>query len=329
MVRITAKCKQLQQLTNLIEPKFTAVQSVVAAQADRLNIDADLVGRLITGQFPQWADLPIRPVIPGGWDNRTFHLGDAMTVRLPSAADYAKQVEKEQQWLPRLAPHLPLPIPTPLAMGAPAEGYPWSWSIYQWLNGGPASVEPIADRRLFATNLARFLIALQRIDAAGGPPAGRHNFYRGGPLATYDAETRLAIHALGDKIDARAVSQVWEAAMAAAWSGPPVWVHGDVAAGNLLVEHGRLSAVIDFGSSSIGDPACDLAIAWTFLEGDSREAFRAALPLDAATWARGRGWTLWKALIVYAALPGANPQDADQSARIIDDLIAEHRRLAA
>jgi aminoglycoside phosphotransferase (APT) family kinase protein len=303
--------------------------SATTPQADKLEIDADLVGCLVTGQFPQWADLPIQPVTLGGWDNRTFHLGDRMSVRLPSAAHYAKQVEKEQQWLPRLAPHLPLPIPTPLAMGAPAEGYPWSWSIYRWLSGGPASVEPIADRRLFATDLARFLIALQRIDATGGPLAGRHNFYRGGPLATYDAETRQAIDALGDKIDARAVSQVWEAAMAAAWNGPPVWVHGDVAAGNLLVEHGRLSAVIDFGSSSIGDPACDLAIAWTFFEGDSREAFRAALPVDAATWARGRGWTLWKALIVYAALPGVNPQDAGQSSRIIDDLIAEHRRLAA
>lgn len=298
-------------------------------QADKLKIDTALVGRLIAGQFPQWAHLPIQPVRPGGWDNRTFHLGDAMTVRLPSAAHYAKQVEKEQQWLPRLAPHLPLPIPTPLAMGAPAEGYPWSWSIYRWLNGGPASVVPIADRRLFATDLARFLTALQRIDAAGGPPAGRHNFYRGGPLATYDAETKQAIDALGDKIDGQAASQVWEAALAATWNGPPVWVHGDVAAGNLLVEDGRLSAVIDFGSSSIGDPACDLAIAWTFLEGDSREAFRGALPLDAATWARGRGWTLWKALIVSAALPGANPQDAGQSCRIIDDLIAEHRRAAA
>ena len=293
---------------------------------DPETIDAALVRRLVAAQFPQWAALTVRPVAHGGWDNRTFHLGEEMTVRLPSAARYVAQVEKEQLWLPRLAAGLPLPIPAPLGMGAPDENYPWPWSVYGWIEGETATVAPIFDRRRFAADLAGFLDALHRVDTTGGPEAGPHSFFRGGPLATYDAETRRAIAALDGRIDANAATEVWEAALNATWRGPPVWVHGDVAAGNLLVRDGRLSAAIDFGCCAVGDPACDLAIAWTFLEGDAREAFRGALPLDGATWARGRGWTLWKALIVLAAL-SANPMDAEKSPRIIDDLVAEHRSL--
>jgi aminoglycoside phosphotransferase (APT) family kinase protein len=250
-----------------------------------------------------------------------------MRVRLPSAAAYALQVAKEHQWLPRLAPLLPLPIPVPLALGSPADGYPWPWSVYRWLDGEPATLERIVDLREFATALAQFLIALQRIDAADGPPPGRHNFFRGGPLAIYDGETRQAIATLGDQIDAGAVAAVWQAALASAWHGAPVWVHGDVSAGNLLIKGGRLSAVIDFGSSAVGDPACDLAIAWTLLEGESRDAFRAALPLDRTTWARGRGWTLWKGLITLVEHLDANPSDAAKARRVIDEVLADHERV--
>jgi aminoglycoside phosphotransferase (APT) family kinase protein len=236
-----------------------AVEVVMAmtkstGHADKVDIDGALVGRLVTAQFPQWADLPIKPVESSGWDNGTFHLGEHMTVRLPSAACYAAQVEKEHEWLPRLGPRLPLPIPVPLAMGVPADDYPWPWSVYQWIEGDTATVGRIADRRQFATALAQFLVALQRIDCAGGPPPGRHNFFRGGPLTTYDAETLHAISALDREIDADTATDVWELAVAAAWDGPPVWVHGDVSAGNLLVSEGRLSAVIDFGCLGLAIP---------------------------------------------------------------------------
>jgi aminoglycoside phosphotransferase (APT) family kinase protein len=291
-------------------------------------IDADLVRRLVASQFPQWAGLPVAPLEFGGWDNRTFHLGADMSVRLPRAAPYAAQVEKEHRWLPALAPHLSLPIPAPLAMGAPGQGYPWPWSIYRWIEGETARRERIADLNRFAIDLAEFLAALQRIDAADGPTAGKHNFHRGGPLATYDAETRRSIAALGKQIDPEAATAVWEAALATTWRGAPVWVHGDMAPGNLLVTDGRLNAVIDFGCSGVGDPACDLAIAWTFFSGESREAFRTALPLDAGAWARGRGWTLWKAVIVWAASVDSNPRQAEKSERIVDDLLADHRLAA-
>ena len=296
--------------------------------ADQIYIDAALARRLLVEQFPQWADLPIKRVELDGWDNRTFRLGNDMAVRLPSAEAYAAQVDKEHRWLPRLAPLLPLPIPVPLAMGMPAESFPWHWSVYRWLDGEVATIGSIDDLPLFATTLGRFLDVLQHIDPADGPPPGRHTFFRGGPLTTYDAQTRDTIAALHGKIDAHAATAVWEAALAATWHDAPVWVHGDVAPSNLLVRKGQLSAVIDFGCSGVGDPACDLVIAWTVFSGESREEFRAALPLDAATWARGRGWALWKALITLAQHMNTNPIEAGKARRVIDEVLADHERTA-
>ncbi|UVK53750.1 aminoglycoside phosphotransferase family protein [Mesorhizobium sp. AR02] len=293
----------------------------------KLTIDTALVSRLVAAQFPQWRDLAVRPVEFGGWDNRTFHLGDEMTVRLPSAAAYSLQVAKEHRWLPRLAPLLPLPIPVPLAMGMPAEGYPWHWSVYDWIEGETAKRARIADLSKFAADLAGFLTALKRVDPTGGPAPGQHNFFRGGPLTVYDGEARQAITALGNRIDASAASAVWEAALAATWQGPPVWFHGDVASGNLLVEDGRLSAVIDFGTSGVGDPSCDLAIAWTLFQGESREVFRAGIAVDDAAWARGRGWAQWKALITVAGHTD-NQAEVEKSRHVINEVMADHRKWA-
>lgn len=186
-------------------------------------IDAALVRRLIATQFPEWAHLSVTAVVPGGWDNRTFRLGDRMSVRLPSAAGYAAQVEKEHRWLPKLAPHLPLPIPAPLARGAPTEDYHWPWSVYRWLEGEPATAESIADLSGFACAVAEFLVALQCIKATDGPPAGSHNYHRGGALGVYDNQTRAALSAVAARIDAAAAAEVWEAALASKWNGPPVW----------------------------------------------------------------------------------------------------------
>ena len=218
------------------------------------HLDADLVHRLVAEQFPRWSDLPVRPVQAGGWDNRTFHLGDRMTVRLPSAVGYQQQVDKEHRWLPVLASQLPLPVPVPLAKGRPGAGYPFSWSIYRWIDGEQATADRITDLTQFAIDLAGFLTALQRADPTGGPAAGAHSFYRGGPLLTYDQETRDAIATLGALIPADTATEIWQAALDAPWDGPPVWFHGDIAHGNLLVRDGRLAAVIDFGTSGVGDP---------------------------------------------------------------------------
>lgn len=290
-------------------------------------IDTALAAQLVAAQFPEWAGLPVVPVDQPGWDNRTFRLGDAMSVRLPSAAAYVPSVEKEHTWLPRLAPQLPLPIPVPLALGAPGGGYPWPWSVRRWIDGRPSSRERIRDLVAFARDLAGFLVALQRIDPSGGPAAGAHCFHRGGSLRVYDAETHEAIATLGSRIDGAAATDVWTAALEASWTGLPVWFHGDIASGNLLVdERGDLSAVIDFGTSGVGDPACDLVIAWTLFEGASRAEFRRLMPADDAMWARARGWALWKALITIDN-PYAGPWVADESARVAKEVLAEHRQV--
>jgi aminoglycoside phosphotransferase (APT) family kinase protein len=288
-------------------------------------IDTALAAQLVAAQFPEWAGLPVVPVDQPGWDNRTFRLGDAMSVRLPSAAAYVPSVEKEHTWLPRLAPQLPLPIPVPLALGAPEGGYPWPWSVPRWIDGRPSSRDRIRDLVAFARDLAAFLVALQSADPSGGPAAGAHCFHRGGSLRVYDAETYEAIAALGSRIDGAAATDLWRAALAATWTGPPVWFHGDIASGNLLVDdRGELGAVIDFGTCGVGDPACDLVIAWTLFEGESRAEFRRLMPADDVMWARARGWALWKALITIDN-PYAGPWVADESARVAKEVLAEHR----
>jgi aminoglycoside phosphotransferase (APT) family kinase protein len=287
-------------------------------------IDESLARRLIDSQFPQWSHLPITAFEHDGWDNRSFRLGSELTVRLPSGNWYAKQVDKEQRWLPVLAPELPLPIPSPVAKGEPDAEFPYPWSVYRWLDGEPASTARIGDLRDFATTLARFLNALGRIDATAGPAPGQHNFFRGDPPATYEEETIRAIDTLGDEIPAEDVKRVWADAMATSWERDPVWFHGDVAAGNLLVRHGRLAAVLDFGSSGVGDPACDTVLAWTFLSGSSRDRFRAELDVDAGTWSRGRGWALWKALITLVGHLERGAPEAAVPRREIERILADY-----
>jgi aminoglycoside phosphotransferase (APT) family kinase protein len=290
----------------------------------KADITTDLVTRLIAAQFPQWAGLPVRKVALDGVDNTTFRLGDSMSVRLPSAEAYAEQVSKEHRWLPWLAPQLPLPIPRPLARGVPGGGFPRPWSVYQWIDGDPATTDNIAGLPRFAADLAAFLTALYRVDPAGGPGPGTHNFHRGGPVAVYDEDARAALAALRGHIDTGLAARVWAAALAAGEPAAPVWFHGDAQPGNLLVRAGRLSAVIDFGTSGVGDPACDTTIAWTFFSGESREVFRAGLGLDAATWARGRGWAIWKAMIVLADELETDPEGAAFTTAVIEEILADY-----
>lgn len=191
-------------------------------------------------------------------------------------------------------------IPAPLAKGRPSDDFPRPWSVYSWIEAEPTNAAAIADLRAFAADVATFLRELHAIDAADGPPAGAHSFHRGGTLAVYDAETREAIELLADTIDVRGANALWDAALASTWAHAPVWVHGDLVTSNMLMRNGKLHAVIDFGCAAAGDPACDLVMAWTFFDGESRETFRRGLPLDDATWERGRAWALWKALLVLA-----------------------------
>jgi aminoglycoside phosphotransferase (APT) family kinase protein len=292
-------------------------------------IDVDLVRRLVDAQFPVWSTMDVRAVDESGWDNRSFRLGQDLIIRLPSAESYAAQVDREQVWLPRISPHLSQPIPIPVALGQSQFGYPCRWSIYRWLEGEAARPERIGQLAAFARDLAAFLRSLQAAPAAGGPAPGPENFHRGGSLGVYDSEARRAIAILTPRLNVRAASATWEAALASKWDQTAVWVHGDIAVGNLLVKAGELCGVIDFGQFCVGDPACDLAPAWTLLDAESRETFRTSIALDEGTWARGRGWTLWKALIVAARLVDTNAWEGTQCWSTIENVLADHAQTEA
>jgi aminoglycoside phosphotransferase (APT) family kinase protein len=267
-----------------------SVHSVPGARpAADVRIDIRLARRLVAAQFPQWADLAVKPVESAGWDNTIFRLGTELAVRLPRRRVSAEHVSTEHEWLPVLAPQLPLAVPVPLGHGVPADGYPWQWTVCPWLTGELAAQTHVADPVAAATSLAAFVTALQAIDPAGGTA---HEF-RGTSLAARDDNTRAAAEVLQHSLDVGPVLRVWEASLAVpAWTGRPVWMHGDLHPANLLVEHHELSAVIDFGLLGVGDPACDLMVAWTYLPADPRKVFRSALAVDDATWSRGRGWAL-------------------------------------
>lgn len=290
-----------------------------------ISITVDLASQLIAEQFPEYADLPIQSVDCGGIDNRTFHLGDALLIRMPSAAGYAPQVEKEQKWLPYLAPHLSMAIPTPIAQGQPNKDYPWHWSIVRWIFGQSVNQIKLSDRQLeqLAQDLAQFLKELHRVPTKDAPAGGLHNYYRGCHPSAYDTEARADITRLCDIIDSPRALAVWEAAMRSQWQSEPVWVHGDVASGNILVHDMKMTAMIDFGCMAVGDPACDLVIAWTLFEGKARKLFKDSIDLDADTWARARGWALWKAQFELVACKDQDSAMALDKLRIIHAVLEE------
>lgn len=293
-------------------------------RTDELQIDIFLVHRLLAAQFPEWASLPIKPVQPSGTDNAIFRLGDEMVMRFPRGERASHTLEKEIEWLPRLASQLPLAIPTPIAEGKPAEGYPFLWSAYTWLEG-ETPTHHTGRLKQMAIDLAGFVTALQRIDPASGPRPGAHNFFRGVALEERDGVTRAAIAALGRAIDHEPAIAVWEAAVREReWERPPVWIHGDLDPRNVLVSHGRIRAVIDFGGLGVGDPACDVMAAWKFFSADSREVFRKELSVDDSTWIRGRGWALSQALIALSSYTDkTQPALVHEARRWIAEVLAD------
>ncbi len=283
--------------------------------------DISQVHAMVSRQFPEWAGLEIRPVNVNGWDNRTFHLGDTLLVRMPSAVHYVAQVEKEQRWLPILSRSISLSIPMPVAKGMPCAEFPHPWSIYNWLPGESLSSSPDVDQKALAKSLAKFLRELQGISTTDAPRPGAHCFYRGAHLSVYDAETQQAIAALAGIVDVDAVSTVWSKALRCPYFGDPVWFHGDIAPGNLLMTGGQLSAVIDFGCCGVGDPACDLAFAWTDLDTDARECFLSEIGSDANMTFRAMGWSLWKALITAVDCVDRDAQSWQRSMKTIRNVL--------
>ena len=285
----------------------------------------ELACKLIKDQFPNYSHLAITEVKVQGHDNRTFRLGPDMLIRMPTAESYALKVPKEQELLPKLISHLSLPIPTPIKMGGPSKDYPYLFSIYKWLEGESANSLTIDDESLehIARQLAKFLNELQSIDSVEGPEPGLHNWYRGAHVNVYDAQARAQIKQLEGVIDISSALHLWEKALTSKWEKPPVWIHGDFASGNILIQNNKLSAVIDFGGMGVGDPACDLVIAWTFLKGKAREIFVRETDLDSDTWARTRAWALWKATFELCQIENKNSAGADFQKLIIQDVLCD------
>nr|AGS49315.1 phosphotransferase [uncultured bacterium esnapd2] len=284
---------------------------------DEIPTSADLVRRLLVTQFPQWADRPISRVTSSGTVNTLYRVGEDLVARLPLVERAAKDVRREQTWLPRLAP-LPVAIPVPVGQGVPGEGYPCDWSVLRWIDGENPVVGDIPD---VARDLAEFVVALRAIDPGSGPASDR-----GGPLSGRDHATRRAIRELHGVIDTDAATAAWEeASRTPEWPSSPVWTHGDLGPGNVLTANGRLSAVIDFGLVGVGDPAVDLIPAWNLFTGSARETFRSVVDVDDATWARGRGWALSISLIQLPYYRETNPVIAANSVHVIDEILAAHR----
>jgi aminoglycoside phosphotransferase (APT) family kinase protein len=297
------------------------VMTPVRMHVDEVETDVTLVRRLLTEQFPHWADLAITGVASDGTDHHIYRLGDSLAARLPRIGWAGDQAGKEAEWLPKLAPYLPLAIPVPRAVGQPSDGYPFWWSVCEWLPG-----ENVDARRLnleqAAVDLAAFVDALRQIDATGAPPRARSA--RGAPLAESDVQVRRAISELGTRIDGGATIRAWQESLEApAWDGSEVWVHGDLLPGNLLVVDGRLSAVIDFGGLNLGDPACDLQPAWNVFSGLSRTRFRDELTVDDASWLRGRGWALGQAVSALPYYWDTNPGIVRQAAYALAQVLAD------
>jgi aminoglycoside phosphotransferase (APT) family kinase protein len=295
--------------------------------ADQIDSDELLVRRLLADQFPQWADLPVTAVPTSGTENAIYRLGAEMGVRLPYRPGKDDQLEKLDRWLPSFAPRLPLSIPEPLARGAPSKEFPAAWSIVRWLDGEEARLERLEDPVEAARTIAEFVRALIAIDTTGGPAPGAHNFWRGVPLAARDEMTRTRIRESEGLVDTEAVTQAWEHDLAAPpWGGPPTWLHGDLAPDNMLVNEGRLSAVIDWGGLGVGDPATEFLPAWNLFRGASREAYREALGFDDATWARGRGLALSTSIVALPYYNHTIPVRAKRAIDVIREVLADQER---
>ncbi len=292
---------------------------MVKMHENEFHIDESLVQKLIAHQFPQWSNLPLKPVPSIGTDNALYRMGKDKLVRLPRIDWAVENVYKEFKWLPKIAPFLPVSIPLPLKKGNPSKEYPWPWSVYNWLEGNNPLINQVPES--LGNDLIIFIKALHQIDLPHGPLCSR-----GIPLEKKDKETRKAIQQLGDMIDVHTVTALWQRALKAPqWSKPFVWMHGDLSPGNLLIQKEKLSSVIDFGNLGIGDPACDLIVAWNLLPSRMRDSFRSAIGVDEATWERGRGWALSNALIALPYYKHTNPVLATNAKHVIQELIQDYQ----
>jgi len=285
-----------------------------------ISITKQLAKNMLEEQFPQFKDLEITDIKIGGWDNKVFRLGDDKLIKMPIAKKYEIQIDTTFHWLPKLANHLPFKIPQPLGRGKPSPAYPFKWAIYNWIEGDTVFESKNIDGEKFADDLVTFIKDLHKINIDNAPAPSIHNFYRGGDLRIYDTEIIASISALKGKIDYRKAMQIWEKSIASQYHDSPLWIHGDLSLGNILLEEGQIKAIIDFGMIAAGDPACDLAVAYNIFTADVREEFIIKMDMKKDVWDRAKGWALWKSLISFANPKATNVVEATRAKFVLKEL---------
>ncbi len=264
-----------------------------------MNISIELVKELIDSQFPEYSQYELTEVDFQGVDNRTFRIGNKYLARLPSAKCYEGQVLKEQKFLPLLKIHLSYNIPTFVKIGKPSKNYPFNWSIYEWIEGKSLNLvdqeiqTPVFKKDL-AIELANFLNELHKIPIESGVNSGKHNFYRGSHPRVYEKNFFEDLEELKHIFNIEKLKKIWQENIKPSYKETPVWVHGDIAIGNLLIQKSKLHAILDFGCMAIGDPACDLVIYWNYFDFQSAKIFKSTLNLSEDVWQRAKCWHLWK-----------------------------------
>ncbi|MEZ4641656.1 MAG: aminoglycoside phosphotransferase family protein [Chloroflexota bacterium] len=288
-----------------------------------MDINIALVRQLLAEQFPHLAKRPVTLVRSTGTVNAIFRIGDDLYARLPRVAEWAKSLNREWEWLPKIAPHISLAIPQPVVRGKPTSTYPYSWAIYRWIEGASYQDDLINDERQVARDLANFIMELQGVAMQGAPSGGR------APLIELDAVTRSVIETLRGVIDTEAVLELWTRSLEVPpWNGKPVWIHGDLLKSNLVVRDGRLCAVVDFGGVGIGDPAADIVPAWSVFNEVGRETFRRALVVDDNTWYRACGYALHQALMIIPYYPDTNPEFVIMAKRTVNEILTDFSKIS-
>jgi aminoglycoside phosphotransferase (APT) family kinase protein len=293
---------------------------------DQVDITPGAVARLVASQFPQWRDLPVRPVASHGTVNALFRLGDEIVLRFPLRPSpdpgLRQELSAEQDTARRVAAHVPVPVPEPAGFGEPGDGYPGPWTAYSWIPGETVSSENIGDPDAFARDLAGFVSALHGMDTAGRTWTGRG---RGGPLRLRDESVRRALAESVTLTDTVRLAGIWARCLEAPHDAADVWIHADLMPGNLLVRDGRLAGVIDVEDVCVGDPAVDLMPAWNLLAPGPRQVYRRALGVSDATWERGRGWAIVQAIVALPYYVDTNPVMADTARRTLDAVLGEEQ----
>lgn len=285
---------------------------------------------LIDSQFPQYKELKIEKIASQGHDNTTFQLGANYTISFPNKDMYQESIQSVYDFLPKIQEYLSIKIPIKMHIGNPSTLFSYRWSIQRYIEGQSSNLilESI-DLNQFATELAKILKEFKNIknlDRENKLRPSPKNFFRGGDLIIYKSDIEQSLSILKDEqIDKVWINKIWKHAISVPWKGENLFVHGDIAQGNIIFNDNKLEGIIDFGTMACGDPACDLMMAWNTFTGESRAIFKKIVDYDNDTWIRGMAWTLWKGLLEISQTSKSNANDWKNPQKVIEEIIEDYK----